>query len=733
MGRKIMKRMWAMLMAVVMLAASGILPQNVQAEETNTGYIKSVVFEEDGETIYDINTKIHFVAEIDNLPEDAELFFEFYKKDDATAIYGSYVYEESVDGTTYYLESRCPAAFGEYVRTVLKITVQDENNVVRTIDKYEVDCNLTIAGIPATIEASAESVMLQDSSDSYNITLTMSIIGDWDIDWAEDVDIWYREVYCNSEDSSRYIDVIWEYSEEAEAYVAEFTVDKYTRPGIWNPMDTIGARVGEGADTHYFELEITNTSSLSVENDYYDFEPPVIKSIEVTCNGESLVGQTLNGDETIVVTAVVEENDELRDSNYVTCSFLTPTMYDTQQGYCSFSIRMSNQGDNTYVGTYSLSDISYDEEVKSTEWHLESISAIDKSGNTTNMGNFRYLYPYYFYIGIEPNTEREFSNVNLTFLDGKGNTIKKFEKTVTDRCTLKTLLGDEYPEIDQNGFLGWKMTCIPAGLFSVTGADDYLWGEDTPLVFVDYSWLYNITFTAVYDKDDSAELIDEIEAAEEGATITAEVQADILSQDVLEALKGKDVTLEVATDSGMTWKINGSSITSETALQDIDLSIQKTTKENGNISAGTIEALAGSRNTEQLIFGRTGDLGFMGNLTLDVADDVADDAKANKGVLVQLVDGNLVRASVSLIDDNAVTFTVGTGADSVVVYGTNGDTSGDGKVELADLMQLLHHVSERTKLNEVNQGFADVNMDNAVNMQDLMRELHYVSGRNSTL
>jgi hypothetical protein len=405
-------------------------------------------------------------------------------------------------------------------------------------------------------------------------------------------------------------------------------------------------------------------------------------------------------------------------------------MYEDSQGGCyGFSIRMSNQGDNTYVGTYLLSNIYY-ENSKNTEWHMSGIGVWDKSGNKPDMGNFRYLYPYYFYIGIEPNTEREFSNVNLTFDDGKGNTIAEFEKTVTDRCTLKTLLGDEYPEIDQNGFLGWKMTCLGTQEYTLwydTDTDDYLWGADTPLVFVDYYSLSKIIFTAVYESSDTADLIDEIEAAEEGATITAEVQDDILSQDVLEALKGKDVTLEVATDSGITWKINGSSITSETTLQDIDLSIQKTTSRN--ISSDAIEALAGSRSTEQLIFDQKGDLGLTGDLTIAVTEDTT----ANKAVLMQLLDGELVRASVSLIDNSAITFSVGTGADSLIVYGINGDTSGDGTVALNDLMQLLHHVSDRTKLNEVNQGFADVNLDDEVNMVDLMKELHYVSGRDTTL
>mgnify|MGYP006967117826 CR=1 FL=1 len=45
------------------------------------------------------------------------------------------------------------------------------------------------------------------------------------------------------------------------------------------------------------------------------------------------------------------------------------------------------------------------------------------------------------------------------------------------------------------------------------------------------------------------------------------------------------------------------------------------------------------------------------------------------------------------------------------------------------MMQILHYVSNRNSLDELQRGFADVDMSDSINIQDLMRELHYVSGR----
>jgi hypothetical protein len=55
------------------------------------------------------------------------------------------------------------------------------------------------------------------------------------------------------------------------------------------------------------------------------------------------------------------------------------------------------------------------------------------------------------------------------------------------------------------------------------------------------------------------------------------------------------------------------------------------------------------------------------------------------------------------------------------------------QVNVRDLMQIMQGVSGRTELNQVQQGFADVDMNQKVNIQDLMREMKYVSGQTDSL
>lgn len=109
------------------------------------------------------------------------------------------------------------------------------------------------------------------------------------------------------------------------------------------------------------------------------------------------------------------------------------------------------------------------------------------------------------------------------------------------------------------------------------------------------------------------------------------------------------------------------------------------------------------------------------------------DIGCEKGVLLQSSGEKLELTCSALIQNNEIVFDISQKTDSIVIYGTNGDTNGDNDVTIKDLMQVLYHVSDRTAMNEAQKGFAEVDMNNAVNIQDLMRELYYVSGRNSTL
>ena len=246
---------------------------------------------------------------------------------------------------------------------------------------------------------------------------------------------------------------------------------------------------------------------------------------------------------------------------------------------------------------------------------------------------------------------------------------------------------------------------------------------------VEESVIVNWYWYTLSQPDNSQEIIDEIEDAEEGTIVEADLVNDTLSQKVLTVLQGKNIILSLSSDNGQKkWNIDGINIP-EGTLADVNLSVTKQDKSSGNITESVIDELAGNRTAEQLVFGTNEDVTFKPQLVLAVGSDNT----AEKGVLLQKSGDILMLAANSLIKDNAVTFTLNQKADSVIVYGTNGDIDGDNKVKIKDAMQILQHTNSRKAMNEVQRGFADTDSNNKVNLQDVMREMHYISGRNSVV
>ena len=113
--------------------------------------------------------------------------------------------------------------------------------------------------------------------------------------------------------------------------------------------------------------------------------------------------------------------------------------------------------------------------------------------------------------------------------------------------------------------------------------------------------------------------INEIVNAEAGETITVEMgNANVLTREVLEAAKGKDVTL-VLKMNGYTWTINGKDIVA-TELKDINMGV---VIDSGAIPSGVVNELAGNNPTRQLTLAHEGDFGFRANLTINVGAEHA--------------------------------------------------------------------------------------------------------------
>ncbi len=113
--------------------------------------------------------------------------------------------------------------------------------------------------------------------------------------------------------------------------------------------------------------------------------------------------------------------------------------------------------------------------------------------------------------------------------------------------------------------------------------------------------------------------VNEIVNAEAGETVTIEMgNANVLTREVLEAAKGKDVTL-VLKMNGYTWTINGKDIVA-TELKDINMGVMI---DSGAIPSGVVNELAGNNPTRQLTLAHEGDFGFRANLTINVGAEHA--------------------------------------------------------------------------------------------------------------
>lgn len=92
--------------------------------------------------------------------------------------------------------------------------------------------------------------------------------------------------------------------------------------------------------------------------------------------------------------------------------------------------------------------------------------------------------------------------------------------------------------------------------------------------------------------------------------------ATVVSKEILEAAKGKDVNIQLNMN-GYTWTIHGASILANN-LKDINL---KVIPDTNNIPGKTIQALAGDNPTRQLTLAHEGDFGFKATLTLNMGNE----------------------------------------------------------------------------------------------------------------
>lgn len=127
--------------------------------------------------------------------------------------------------------------------------------------------------------------------------------------------------------------------------------------------------------------------------------------------------------------------------------------------------------------------------------------------------------------------------------------------------------------------------------------------------------------TVIVDKNSGwNQVIEELNSASAGGSVTVKMSATtVLSNDVLDAMKGKDVNLVIVLENGVRWKINGKTVSSD-ELADIDLNVEL----NVNvIPQNVVDSVADGKTYIELSLSHDGPFPFDATLVLNVGAENA--------------------------------------------------------------------------------------------------------------
>ena len=118
-------------------------------------------------------------------------------------------------------------------------------------------------------------------------------------------------------------------------------------------------------------------------------------------------------------------------------------------------------------------------------------------------------------------------------------------------------------------------------------------------------------------------------ASAEGSTITVDMNgSSVVPGSIFDTIRGKDITIEFDLGNGITWQVNGKSVTKET-VSDIDFSVSVGKDASNTIPVDVINALTGERFSMNLTLAYDGEFGFEATLCLNVGEK-------NKGLIANL-------------------------------------------------------------------------------------------------
>lgn len=233
------------------------------------------------------------------------------------------------------------------------------------------------------------------------------------------------------------------------------------------------------------------------------------------------------------------------------------------------------------------------------------------------------------------------------------------------------------------------------------------------------------------DAQKLSEFIAEILAAQADDIVQADEGAfSALPAAAMQAARIQQVNLEFPAGNRVFWEISGKTIP-DGAERDMNLEAVRADGKNGKIPEQVMSEIVGKYDGEQVNISDVAAAYYVGASLKVGTDEAFNDWKC---VVLQCSEngGNSLVKS-TIVKNGEIYIDKVQDENYLLIYGKNGDVTGDKTVNMTDLMKTLHHVSGRSGLSTLEQAIADINLDNRTNMADLMKILHYVSGRNKEL
>ena len=108
---------------------------------------------------------------------------------------------------------------------------------------------------------------------------------------------------------------------------------------------------------------------------------------------------------------------------------------------------------------------------------------------------------------------------------------------------------------------------------------------------------------------------DEVNQTQEGKTVTVDMNdSTVVPGNVLDEIKGKDITIVFDMGNGITWSVNGQSITAD-RVSDIDFTVKTGTN---TIPVDIINNVTGERYSTQISLSYDGEFGFTAVLSINM-------------------------------------------------------------------------------------------------------------------